>query len=1185
MRALDSISFPLSGPSLIEASAGTGKTYTIVNVYLRLLLGHQCQPLSVDQILVVTFTKAATAELKDRIRQRLHSAYLDFYAGSSNDPFVQILIEQSENRDLACQRLSLATRQMDEASVFTIHSFCQRMLTQHAFESGALYEQNLITDESEWLTLAVNDYWRKYVVTQPLGLLKQLTLLWSAPEALLKSIRSLIYRHSVSDDIVTIEDCHDTYTQFEEGAHECKQWWVDNDIGVQLAAAKLKGNTKLGRRSTYDSMLSFCQSDELSPLGKEGWGAFSAEKFEKAKSKSTADISHIDLTRFEHLSRLQILLQQQVKLAFSQHALECVRSNLEDSKSLHNLLAPDDLLGRLKDALHEEKGVLLGNTIRTAFPAALIDEFQDTDPNQFDIFRSIFQPSGNDCRPCWIMIGDPKQAIYAFRGADIFTYIEAKNIVPEEQHFTLATNWRSQANLVNAVNQLFDQSEFGFMFDNAIPFLSVDAAKPSIPVISLGQSKTGLEFQHLVSVDPSPVSWGQAQKVIARHTANQIADLLNDGASIEGKQIGAGDCCVLVRDRGEADLVKQALNHANVASVFLIRKSVFASQTSIDLFHLLKAIAEPNNERLLKAALATELFAMNASELDLLIADELAWQGIVEQCFMWQAHWQQQGVMMLINQICQYFEIPRKLIEYYTDGLRRLTDLRHLTELAQQQSLLTPGESQLLHWFGEMISDPDHDNEGQQLRLETDENLVQIVTMHAAKGLEFPLVFVPFSCRYRETKDAIYHDHQNLLRLDYLARPASLEKADFERLAEDIRLLYVAVTRAIYYCSVGVWNNAHNRIKKQSEFAKTAVGKLLLSTSQVASDELIGAKINRLAESADIGYVVIEDQEYRPLRLQPVQEVSSELSISKLSKPVFRHWQLTSYSAISRQQQHEVVEMPGLDEGVSSNDNVNENNTVASKFSFVKGAQAGSFLHGVLENIDFMQPDNLADVIIQQGQWYGIEEHWFDVVETWIRDVLATPIGENQQTRFRLMDLAQDRIKVEMEFHIPLFHVCGEDFNRVINQFSPQYSRHYQFEKLHGMLKGFIDLTLQRDGKFYVADYKSNYLGAQLEDYQGASLEAAMQEHDYHLQALLYIVALHRWLGLTLEDYRYETHIGGAYYLFLRGMERQSAQTGVYFTLPDKALIEALDHLFKTGQVTNLGKAGASNSSGQLDLW
>jgi len=1311
MIPLDTKTFPLVGSSLIEASAGTGKTYTIVNLYLRLLLGDECAPLSVDKILVVTFTNAATAELKQRIRQRLHSAYLDFYAGESTDEFTQYLIERSANLELACHRLLLAIKQMDDASVFTIHGFCQRMLSLHAFESGAMYEQSLVLDESQWLKLAVEDYWRGHMVNIPVGILKEVLKIWRGPSALQSNLQSLLYRHVTPLQTVDIATSHQSVEGYIAAVDETKRWWLNNTVATQISEAGLKANTKLGKVDFIEKMQAFCLSDETqADFDKDVWHAFRPEKITSAMKKTSKSLTHLDFTRFEALVRLQQQCHEQLLLAYSLDALKEIASNLASNKKRLQLLSPDDLLSNLHRALTDQVLPIqtgdggaqtqqsLAKAIQLSYPAALIDEFQDTDPIQFDIFRIIYTQDFSDIQPCWVAIGDPKQAIYAFRGADIHTYIAAKELVDPSHQFTLGTNWRSQPSLVEGVNTLFNQSEAGFLFKDSIPFQAVNSVEQKNGLQLVGQKHNSLDFHHLLSDSGAPLSWGDAQSAMAKHCAWRIADFIAQGANGEAKiaqrALMPGDCCVLVRDRNEADTIKQSLAELGVDSMFLARKSVFASQTAVDLFAIVQALANPSHDRYLRGAISSELFCYDAQALDDLFSDEWQWQKLVEQFAYWHQLWQRHGLMMALNILMRHFGLAERLVAHYRDGQRRLTDLRHLVELLQVQSQLMTGESQMLHWFQEHLAEPDNDNEGQQIRLETEQNLVQIITQHTSKGLEYPLVFIPFAARCREMKEAIYHSEKEGLVIDFLAADANLALADHERLAEDIRLLYVALTRAVHYCFIGLWNNSHPQRKKESQLLQTALGRVLFNQDSQMSDAVIAKRLDDLGRDIDVGYhgFSAHDAQRAVNDLKQIQQARSvqntdnsassnrltRLTAAHLPHGVTRRWRLTSYSAISSQQHHEFLS-PGLDEGNdkidllarigtqsgvetvvnrpaqpsseqsaalgelgtdgvitqqppnnemlsdvemqlpledtfdSLTESVNEQE-VLDQFTFVKGAQAGSFLHAVLESIDFANPVELTSVIAEKGTWYGIEDKWFSVIETWILDVLQAKLSSdipdatqqcewgNQSENLSLSDLSKQQVLVEMEFHIPLVEVQAKVFNQILNRHIPQRHHHYQFEQLNGMLKGFIDLTVQHQGRFYVLDYKSNYLGADFADYHGEAMAKAMEEHDYYLQAILYTLALHRWLKNKWPDYDFSRDMGGAYYTFLRGMHSEKPGNGVFYILPSQALIDDLDALF-SGQYDKADRASkneiadpdatkstdnsgdASTSQGQLDLW
>ncbi len=1233
MQPLIPLVFPLHGQSLIEASAGTGKTYTISSFYLRLILGHECEPRSVDQILIVTFTNAATNELKERLHARLHQAFVDFDNEHSDDLFVQALIDVEPDMRLAKQRLLVAEQSMDEAAIYTIHSFCQRMLLQHAFESGALYEQTLILDDSEWQLQAMTDFWRQFIVDLPLTQLSLFLGKWPSPESLLQTIRPLLNR-----DVVLESTSEATFTQslnrYSSSVESLKHWWLNNQVMTQILEAGLKANAKVAKPETLEHLQRFAQSTDFEfKIGKgskkESWEIFTAEKMTKAAKKGSKDLSHLDFSRFDELAEQQLSCHRLLKQYYITFSLDWVKQRLVEQKQRFNLVSPDDLLQRIQSALlKEEAGQRLAQTIARQYPVAMVDEFQDTDPIQFNIFKQIYmQQMGNEEEPneqgkTLVLIGDPKQAIYGFRGGDIFTYLQAKYTVPLARQFTLNTNYRSQLDYVTSLNKLFMPNGEPFQFGEDIPYHQVGANKQASG-LQLDEHKIdALSFCFLPQQEPDKLnSWAQSSALIAEHFALKIAGLLQGQSSpnsllsfhsnsqplLDNKPVEAKDICIVVRDRGEAQIVKDALFNQNVDSVYLARKSVFAGDVAYQLLLLLRALHSPQDESLVRAALLTELFPYHALEFDQLLQNELAWHAVLA-CFK-EAHqlWSTQGVMRAINHVLQYFEVTQHLISSFDDGLRRITDVRHLGELLQVEASSIQGEGLLLKWFENRLADPNHNHEEQQLRLETDENLVQIITIHASKGLQYPLVFIPFASRYKEAKDSPYHKADEGLIWEFEPSAEGKMLQEQQRMGEDTRLLYVAMTRAIYHCWVGLWNNTLGLSKKNSGFVLSAVGQVLLSTTEnldysKLTDADIQHAITNLQTESSIELELIqgatqeiqETQETQVEQGQPdaderllVQPQSSEnYAAAQLKRKVLGDWILTSYSHISQQQRRREDDFMVEDvakaadendsstarDGNSTREDLNSSSLLPLplRFSFERGVNPGSFLHAIYELSDWAEKDSTRDIqqiASEQMKRYGIGEFDLNLMHEWITETLRTPIATSDSLThgnhaFSLVDIPESQRIPEMEFYLPLNDFHESVFNQLIQEHGFPALYPYDFGKLNGMLKGYIDLTFEYDGRFYVADYKSNYLGDDYSDYQNHSLDEAMKHHDYYLQALFYTVALHRYLSVRLVDYSYDTHIGGACYLFVRGMHREQGKSGVLHFRPEIDLVMALDNLF-----------------------
>lgn len=1167
MQTLEPLHFPLTGTQLIEASAGTGKTYTITALYLRLLLGHadggSATPLGPEQILVVTFTEAATGELRDRIRSRIADAHLAFLLGRSDDPFVQQLIDATEDRARAVKLLANAAQQMDEAAVFTIHGFCQRMLKRHAFESGALFETELTQEGEQLLQQAVTDFWRAEIYPMPADIAAKVLCTWATPAALNGALRNLWstpelrLEPDLSD--VDIRACYAAYRQQRDDLR--REWQaadMDELFGViQASGVNKRSYSKKNTPNWIAQVGAFLSSERPEPDPKLDRTALDklTQSALCASAGSAAAPMHPLFEQIEALLAAIVPLQaimlskayREVQRRFSLH------------KHRNNLLTFDDLLGQLDRALAAENGSLLAQAIRQQFPRALIDEFQDTDPLQYRIFSRIY---AGEADTGLVMIGDPKQAIYAFRGADIFTYIRARRQVTAP--YTLETNWRSTQAMIAAVNHLFAQAQAPFIYEQDIRFQPVRTAGKSdkTPFNRSGVTQPAMTLWY--EADEEPISRQQYLARFARATAVEIEQLLDGTHAIGERPLVAGDLAVLVRDRFEADAVRSALSEMGRPCVYLSNSdSVFSTREALDLLLILQAVQEPYNERFVRAALATALLQLDAEALDRLNHDERAWEAAVTEFEEYQQRWTRLGVLPMLHRLLQRRQLAAQMLSR-PDGERRLTDLLHLGELLQQASAGVESAAGLLRWYVERLNNPNGRLEAQQLRLESDRNLVTLVTIHKSKGLEYPVVFLPFPCSMRESKTALYHDEQGAAVFDLNAAQEHLERAEQERLAEDLRLLYVALTRSVYRCYLGLADVKIARSKDKLD--KTALGYLLMQ--QGCSLEQ-GAQ--RLADGCD-GITLQLPPLAEPQRDMFAQSDSTApaLAARPFHHTIKRDWRVTSYSALSSS--HGAAQ-PLPERGVLDLEVAGEQDSGVSAehtiFTFPKGARAGTFLHSVFEELDFPTAggEALNVWLAQQLTLAGYEEHWQAVLCGLVADVLDTDLDGHG---LRLRNLGAGDKVVEMEFMLSANGLECAALEALTRRYDPLSERagRLHFERVRGMLKGFIDLVFRHDGRYYVVDYKSNHLGSSVSDYSRDAMAAAMIDHRYDLQYQLYTLALHRLLQLRIPDYDYERDFGGVFYLFLRGMGE--GDNGVYGCRPPLALVEGLDRLFSG----DTGKAG-----------
>ncbi|MFT2796676.1 MULTISPECIES: exodeoxyribonuclease V subunit beta [Serratia] len=1165
-QRLDPLTLPLFGERLIEASAGTGKTFTIGALYLRLLLGlGQAaafpRPLTVEEILVVTFTEAATEELRGRIRSNIHALRIACVRGHSSDPLFAALMAEIGDLPEAAAQLLAAERQMDEAAIYTIHGFCQRMLTHNAFESGILFEQTLVQDELPLRRQACADFWRRHCYPLPLGVARAVSQEWSGPEALLSDLSGYLHGEAPTlrqppKDEETVLMRHEQIVARIDALKA--QWQAAADLEALISQSGVDKRSYSSKHlpNWLNKVGEWAgQETEDYQLPKE------LEKFRQSvlleKTKKGEAPRHPLFVAIDELFAEPLTLRDLIMA----RALSEIRLSIQQEKRQRAELGFDDLLSRLDAALQSAGGEQLALAIRQRYPVAMIDEFQDTDPQQYRIFQKLYV-GREECG--LLLIGDPKQAIYAFRGADIFTYMKARSEV--SAHYTLETNWRSSPAMVGSVNRLFAQVEKPFLFGQ-IPFIEVAAAAKNQELVFEWQNKPQPAMQFwLQPGDGAGVS--DYQQLMARLCAAQIRDWLSAGQAgeawlVKGEQrrhVQASDITILVRSRAEAALVRDALSALAIPSVYLSnRDSVFDTPEAKDLLWLLQAVLAPEQERTLRCALATGLLGLDALTLDGLNHNESAWDDLVNEFDEYRSHWLRRGVLPMLREVMAKRHLAENLLAS-PGGERRLTDVMHLGELLQEATAQLDGEHALVRWLAQQIAQPNRQSDNQQLRLESDRHLVQVITIHKSKGLEFDLVWLPFVGNFRQQQQVLYHDRQTFKALlDLNANEESVAWAEEERLAEDLRLLYVALTRSVYHCSIGIAPLFLGTRKKQgdTDLHRSALG-YLVQAGQAGDAAYLQNCLQQLATQGIALSLVDAPGEQS---WQPQMAAAAELTARQFPRRMQDFWRVTSYTGLQQHGSSRMQELlPRLDV-----DAVGEGDTATppalTPHTFPRGAAPGTFLHSLFEELDFTQPLD-EQWLLAQLQQQGLEEHWLPVLSGWMQVLLNAPLNSSGVA---LSALPAGARQAELQFYLPIGGLLqAQQLDELVKRYDPLSAGcpALDFQQVQGMLKGFIDLVFCWQGKYYLLDYKSNWLGEDSSAYTQEAMARAMAEHRYDLQYQLYTLALHRYLGHRLADYDYQRHFGGVIYLFLRGVDAEHEGNGIFACRPEFALVEGMDRLF-----------------------
>lgn len=1146
----------LSGTRLIEAGAGTGKTWTIATLVLRLLLELE---LTIGQILVVTYTRAATGELRARIRARLAGALAAFAAGTADEPFLrELLARHASQRETAMARLRLALESFDEAAIHTIHGFCQRALAEVAFEVGCGFERELLADQQELLEAVARDAWRRLLADATPTWARWLIERVGGPAGLAKRVRDHLGRSYAVPAAPAAPDRASAERDFVAAYERARSFWLadaDAILSLLLGAKLNQGSYKPKQITKRAEALEIYLGQGIATLPvPDGAKYFGAGEIGAKLNKGAAAPEHPFFAAMDELLSTAEACRQACDAALRRVAhdfLLSAREELAARKSRAGQQTYDDLLADLAAALAGEGGARLADGLRQRYRAALVDEFQDTDPLQLEIFTRVF---GRAEHPL-VFVGDPKQAIYGFRGADVFAYLDARRRA--DAGYALLENRRSDPPLLDVFNALFDRAQ-PFLLD-ALPF---DAAVPAAlerKALAIDDGAAPFTLWMMdAQEDGKPLSKEKTQPQAAAAVAADIAGLLalaaQGRAHYDGRPLAGGDIAVLVRKRKQGEAVREALARHGITSVAMGGGSVWQSEEAEEIERLLLAVAAPSREGLVRAALATVLLGVDAGRLAAWADDDTGWSERPDRFHDDHLLLCDQGFMAMWRRLLRREGVVARVLAR-PDGERRLTNYRHLAELLQAaehaESLDATG---LARHIARQRGCPE--GEENQLRLESDAQLVRIVTIHAAKGLQYPIVYCPFLWDGPQENGTgwpvLAHDGSGASldfgseRIDALRRQADLEEA-----AEELRLAYVALTRAQHRCIVA-WGRVNQC--ERSPLAWLLFGpqkqvdepRAWLADKIESGEEALRIDLETLAQRLNGALRVTPlpaDGKQAPPPDRPAATGAPRVFTGAIPAP----WGVTSFSTLAARLAEEegadrdAVAAPAAAIAVSPEPTTRqweqagilfakpdwldaEGGTFASIHDFPRGTRAGSCLHAIFERIDFQRPQAAGPVIARALAEFGYAAEWRPALERMVADVLAAPLAP---AGFRLADVSQSERLVELEFAFPL----GSAAQRA------------------GYMKGFIDLAFRHAGRWYLVDWKSNRLGDSAADYGPAALAEAMRQHRYDLQLRIYAAALRRALALREPGLEWEAAFGGVFYLFVRGMAPGSS-SGIHFARP-----------------------------------
>jgi len=1133
MTEFDPLHCPLDGINLIEAGAGTGKTYSIQTLFLRLVIQKE---IPVQNILVVTFTEAATAELRERIRLILNKLrlFLTDKLPVGDKDYARLAAIAVTERSKALQLTGEALRNFDQSAISTIHGFCRRMLSENAFETSMRYGVELKKEVGQLYLELLNDFCRHHLYEANAAKRELNAALGLDPSDLAGRLRHVLGKPSVNIY------WGDTRDDWAAAADEIKALFLR--LQTLDAAAVLEETLSMftgGNCDKYAGVFAGLSADEFALFRyvPQSLDALDDDFLAELVSKRPDNRGRFAAWHAGH-KECFILLDQLVKAlncywqSLLKAAYEFTQKELAERKRQNNFLTFDDLLIHLQQRLADPAGGPgLAGVIRGRFAFALLDEFQDTDPVQFEIFYKIFGGAGGES--AFFMIGDPKQAIYNFRGGDIFAYLTARRAVAPERCYTLSVNYRSTRKFIHDVNAFYQRQTHPFALDEIAfhPIGEPDKA-PS------GGAGDGLHFYWCDDVIAGAV--GQVTRLLAA-------------------KVPVADIAVLVMNSSTGNKVESALRELNLPVSWNGKSNIFDTPQARELLLLLRAAADPGDGALAVMLTAGPFGRMSALELDRLqqSGEFTQWRTLV---YTAGKVWSEQSFMAMFHYFLSASGAAVTLAEN-ADGERQLANYFQLAELLHQAaSERRLGPAGLTAYLSDRINETDKEF-GDELELRTSSSrpAITILTVHKSKGLEFAYVILP-DIQARTTGEVeTFHDDGGHRVMRMAADDYGVERGKAEALQEFLRFLYVGITRAVHDCCVLL-----KPVKDKAPAKMSAIDYICRFGKQSLlppADELM-ARLSETAVDADILSALPAPDAAAVTMAAPETPAAY---LQTFDVPLVRGWQTGSFTSLSAQSHassSDIDDLAGGDyDALTEGEQSDEILSTEPVFQLPAGARFGICCHKIFEEIEF--DANAADISDCVGRnceiYLGADASVVATVGEMVKHVLGTPLPSG----FCLSQIPRGDRLSELKFSYQLSSAMDSNRLQALAGDS-KLAGDVEFALSPGvMLTGEIDLVFRRQGKFYLVDWKTNIIGGDPANFAPDKLGLEMAKNQYRLQYLIYLAGFFRFLSsrrVAVDREFYEQNFGGVYYLFLRGVSPSHPGRGIYFDKPDYELLEALIH-------------------------
>ncbi|WP_343188994.1 exodeoxyribonuclease V subunit beta [Buchnera aphidicola (Chaitoregma tattakana)] len=1151
MKKLDLLTLDFTQNYLIESSAGTGKTFSIIILYLRLMLNiniknYYMKNLSAKKILILTFTNYTKKDIYIKIKLVISQLKKDCIKKTSNNDIYKKIIKNTTCPNSLYKKLSKLEKKIDKFNIMTIHQFCNTIIEENKLYFNIPFNKKIVKDENKMLLCAIQKFWRKNFYPLQIEVVSIIYNIWKTPENIFKEIKHLFknniqVKFNKKFEKSTILSFH--FSLIKEIIIFKKIWKSNKNIFKRIIIHLKKEKKGYIRILNYSNKVDIWSKKKT----KNYYIPNEIEKIIKLKSiKKYVNTEKKTLFFFKYI-KLFYKKKFSIKEFLIYKIYNKIHNLINIDKKKTSKISFDDLVKEVEKKLRKNKKFLV--LIKKKYPVAIIDEFQDTDICQQKIFTKIYNTNKN--RNIMILLADPKQCIYSFRGSNILLYNRIKKKI--KKHYFLDINWRSSPNLVKSINKIFSQIKYPFATKKII-FKKIKYTKKNNNIRLTIKNSIKKNFK-IIFYKKSVMNFEEYFLWSSKQCAKQISNMLYLGNTKQAQIkyhkknnfVKKEDIVILVKNKLEFFYIKKALKKYKIESYYQSEKTnIYKTEETREILLLLQAISEITNKQNLINANSTRIISSSINEIYMIQNNKNKFFHEIKKFKKYKQILEKYGILNLIKYVIKNNIIEKKCFkkEKYEKLIKRYF---YISKCLEKKLYEIKEIYLLIQWLEEKINQKKFVKKKYFNKNEKYEG-IKVTTIHKSKGLEYPIVIIPFIMHFKKENYTSYYDTNTLTRILNLKNKKTNDIIK-ENFLESIRLLYVSLTRAIVHCTIII-----AAIKKNNKFEKTTVHKsgigYILQKKKCINFINFKKILNKLKKTKlfQITNNIKKIQEYKCITEKTYKNYKKKFKEKKYKKH-----NINSFTKIIEDIE-KIKKKYKINNVFSKKTTLKSKSKILNTYNFPQGKNSGRMLHKILK--EFIKKKRKKTIFIKQElKRYNFNIKYYKFIYSWMNNIIRSKINK---IGIRLSKIKRNEFIQDMKFDI----FIKEKMHKKIQDIFSSKEKH-KIKIYPGILTGVIDIVFLWKNKYYFIDFKFNHLGNKIKNYTKENIKNYIIKMNYDIQYKIYLLGIHKYLKTNIQNYSSKKHFGGIFYLFLRAFKNKnnSKKYGKFFISPKENIIKHIENI------------------------